>query len=202
MSSAIRCQFPHFGPMLGYAATARFRSSSTPITGGRYYEQMDWWNYVASIPGPRILVMEDADETPGSGAMVGEVHAVIAKALGCVGHVTNGVVRDLARVEKIGFHLFAGGTVVSHAYAHVVEFGIPVEIGGLKINPGDLLHGDRNGIHSIPLSIAAGVPDMVETISEQERKLIDFCRSPAFSLEALPEKLRETAANHTNGANQ
>ena len=188
---SVRCLFPQLGPMLGYAATARFRSSTPPISGRSYYDRMDWWSYVASLPAPRVLVIQDADHSPGTGALVGEMHAAIGQALGCVGHVTNGAVRDLPGVEALGFHLFAGSVAVSHSYAHIVEFGEPVEIGGLKISQGDLIHGDRHGVHVIPLSIAAEVPKMAADIQRRESELVGFCRSSRFSLEGLAQQLRD-----------
>ncbi len=97
---------------------------------------MDWWDYVASLPEPRVLVLQDCDHRAGVGAFVGEIHANIGSALKCVGCVTNGAVRDLTEVEALGFHLFSGSVSPSHSYAHIVEFGEPVEIGGLKISPG------------------------------------------------------------------
>ena len=81
-------------------------------------------------------MVEDADEHPGVGAFVGEVHANILKALGCVAYVTNGSVRDVPRVAATGFQLFASHLAVSHAYVHIVEFGQPVTVGGLVVNPG------------------------------------------------------------------
>jgi 4-hydroxy-4-methyl-2-oxoglutarate aldolase len=194
VSGSVHCQFPHFKPMAGYAATARMRSSTPPISERCYHDRMDWWNYVASLPEPRIMVIEDVDHLPGTGALVGELHAAIALALRCVGHVTNGAVRDLGAVESLGFHLFAGSVAVSHAYAHIVEFGQPVEIGGLEISPGDLVHGDRHGVHTIPLSIAAKIPEMVAEIKREESELLEFCRSPRFALEELPERLRRKFA--------
>ena len=109
------------------------------------------------FPKPRVIVLQDADHEPGLGAFVGEIHATIGLALNCVGCVTNGAVRDLPAVEATGFQLFARHVSVSHAYAHITEFGEPVEIDGLKISSGDLLFGDLHGVLSIPLSIAAQV---------------------------------------------
>jgi 4-hydroxy-4-methyl-2-oxoglutarate aldolase len=190
VSGSVRCQFPRLTPMLGYAATATMRSSTPPISELCYHDRMDWWSYLASIPEPRIMVVEDVDHVPGTGALVGEVHAAIAMALHCVGHVTNGAVRDLAAVKSLGFHLFAGSVAVSHAYAHIVEFGKPVEIGGLRISPGDLVHGDRHGVHTIPMSIASEIPKMAAEIRREESELLEFCRSSRFTLEELPERLR------------
>jgi 4-hydroxy-4-methyl-2-oxoglutarate aldolase len=131
--------------------------------------------------------LEDVDQMVGFGAFVGEIHANIAAALECVGCVTNGAVRDLGPIEALGFQLFAGGTSPSHAYSHIVDWGDPVEIGGLKIHPGDLVHGDRHGVHVVPMSIAADVPRVAEQLYREEKKLVDLCQSPHFSLEALSE---------------
>lgn len=187
----VRCQFPQFAPMAGYAATAHIRTARPPMTGNHcYYDRMDWWAYVATVAAPRILVLEDVDHPPGRGAFVGEIHAHIGMALDCAGCVTNGAVRDLPAVEALGFHLFAGSVAVSHAYAHIVDFGEPVEIGGLRIESGDLLHGDRHGVLSIPEEIAADIPAMASRIIAEERELIDFCRSAGFTLSELDKRIR------------
>jgi 4-hydroxy-4-methyl-2-oxoglutarate aldolase len=188
--TTLQCRFPDLGPMVGYAATGRIRTVSPPMSQRCYYDRMDWWSYLASIPQPRIMVLQDTDPKPGLGAFVGEIHATIGLALNCVGCVTNGAVRDLSAVEALGFHLFAGNASVSHSYAHIVEFGEPIEIDGLKISPGDLIHGDRHGILTVPRSIATEIPDAASRILQQERELIHFCRSPQFSLEELSERIK------------
>ena len=190
LSGVARCRFPKLPPMVGYAATARIRTASPPMSHRCYYDRMDWWNYVASLPQPRIMVLQDADHNPGLGAFVGEIHAAIGVALNCVGCVTNGAVRDLPAVEAMGFQMYANHTSVSHAYAHIEEFGEPVEIGGLKISSGDLLHGDRHGIVNIPLSVANQIPMLATEASAEELALIQFCRSPRFSLEELSERIQ------------
>jgi regulator of RNase E activity RraA len=192
VSCTAQCRFPALGPMVGFAATGTIRSMSPPMTQKCYYDRMDWWEYVASVPGPRILVLQDVDPKPGIGAFVGEIHASIGGALNCAGCVTNGSVRDLSAAEAMGFHLFSESVAVSHAYAHIVEFGEPVEIGGLKIQSGDLIHGDRHGVLTIPLSIAAKVPDEAAKIIHEEHQLIQFCASSEFSLDKLSERLKRS----------
>jgi 4-hydroxy-4-methyl-2-oxoglutarate aldolase len=191
VSGGMRCQFPHFPPMVGYAATARIRTAAPPMSHRCYYDRMDWWNYVASLPEPRIMVLQDADHEPGLGAFVGEVHAAIGLALNCIGAVTNGAVRDLPAVEAMGFQLFARKTSVSHAYAHIIEYGEPVEIGGLKIASGDLLHGDRHGVLTIPLSIVTEVALEAARIRQEELGLVQFCRSRHFSLPELADRVQK-----------
>jgi 4-hydroxy-4-methyl-2-oxoglutarate aldolase len=189
--AGIRSMFPHFAPMLGYAVTARIRCSTPPPVGHGYHDRTEWLTYMATIPAPRVVVIEDIDPKPGSGAYVGQVHACILRALGGVGMVTNGAVRDLPEVEASGYHLFAGNVAVSHAFAHMVDFGKPVEIGGLPIEPGDLILGDRHGVMTIPMEIAAEVPARAAMVIQRERKVIDLCESPSFSLEKLREVIRD-----------
>jgi regulator of RNase E activity RraA len=158
---------------------------------GYYYERTDWWNHILSIPAPRVVVIEDVDTPPGLGAFIGEVNANILLALECVGLVTNGSVRDLEHVQLTRLQMFAGSVSVSHAYAHVFDFGCPVELGGLKIRPGDLIHGDRHGIQTIPLEIAERVPAAAHEILHKRQRLIGLCRASDFSLEKLREAIQE-----------
>lgn len=193
MNSSVRCIFPAMGPRAGYAVTARIRSSSTPIAGRCYYDRPDWWTYVQSVPSPKFVAIQDIDHAPGLGALLGEIHANIFTALGCTALATNGAVRDLTGVEDAGLLVFAGNISVSHSYAHVVDYNLPIEIGGLAINPGDLLHGDRHGVVSIPFEIAADIPGEAARIVETERELIGYCRSSQFSAEGLTAKIQHVA---------
>jgi 4-hydroxy-4-methyl-2-oxoglutarate aldolase len=179
--SNIRCFFPYLRSMAGYAVTVKIRCSTLPPTGHHYIDRTDWWTRVLACPEPRIVVIEDVDNPPGAGAFLGEVHAQILRALGCVGAVTNGAVRDLPAVANIPFHFFAGSVAVSHAYAHIVEIGSGATIGGLKVSEGDLLHGDQHGLLSIPKKIAACIPAVAAKTAESERKLIALCRSGGFT---------------------
>ncbi len=181
----IQCMFKDLPPMLGYAATARLRTVEPPIAGGSYRDRTDWLNSILQLPPPRIVVLEDIDKPPGAGAFLGDTHAAILRALGCVGYVTNGAVRELPRVRAIGLQLFAGSVAVSHAYAHIFDFSAVVKVGGLEVHPGDLLHGDCHGLLAIPGEIASRIPAVVARLQEAEQKIIDFCRSPEFSVEKL-----------------
>ncbi|MGB2590889.1 MAG: RraA family protein [Candidatus Acidiferrum sp.] len=190
--SSIHCIFKDRLPTVGYAATARIRSTSPPMEGrGYYYERTDWWNHILSIPAPRVVVIEDVDTPAGLGAFIGEVNANILLALGCAGLVTNGSVRDLEQVRLTGLQMFAGSVSVSHAYAHVFDFGCPVEIGGLKIQPGDLIHGDRHGVQTVPLEIAEKVPAEAHNILHRRQRLIGICRASNFSVEKLRKAIQE-----------
>jgi 4-hydroxy-4-methyl-2-oxoglutarate aldolase len=186
----IRCMFEDFSPMVGYAATAQLRSGEPPIAGRIYMDRTDWWNSILEVPAPRIVVLEDLDEPPGVGAFLGGMHAAILRALGCVGYVTDGAVRELPRVRDQGLQLFAGNVAVSHAYAHIFDFGSKVKVGGLEVNPGDLLHGDRHGLLTVPKEIASEIPAAAAKLRQAEQKVIDFCRSQEFSVEKLRHVLK------------
>jgi 4-hydroxy-4-methyl-2-oxoglutarate aldolase len=185
MDATVRCLFPHLPPMLGYAATLKIRGSAPPTADSLYPDRTDWWDYIQSVPAPRVVVVQDIATQPGLGALIGAVHMNILRALHCVGAVTNGAVRSLPEAQDAGFHFFAGSVSVSHAYVHIVEIGTPVEIGGLKLRSGELLHGDLHGVQSIPLDIAARVPPVAARIAAWKQALIALCRSPEFSLEKL-----------------
>jgi 4-hydroxy-4-methyl-2-oxoglutarate aldolase len=200
-SSDIRCIFEDQPPMVGYAATARMRSSNPRMEAGKsydYYDRTDWWNNILSIPAPRVIVIEDVDDPPGTGALVGEVHANILLALGCVGVVTNGAVRDLPDIRPTEFQMFAGNVSVSHAYAHIFDFGSAIEVGGLEVRPGDLIHGDCHGVQTVPLDIASEVPEVAREIRQRRQHLIGLRRSSDFTLERLRQAIRDTAIHHSN----
>jgi len=189
--AGIRCLVPGSKPLVGYAMTARIKCSNPPKDGHAYADRTDWWNCVLSVPAPRIAVIQDVDEKPGTGSLIGEIHAAILMALGCTGVVTNGAVRDLPALEKSGFHVFAGSAAVSHAYAHIVEFCQPVEVGGLAVKPGDLLHADIHGVVSVPEGIAARVPEAAAKIAERESRVLALCRAGNLSLDALRAAVKD-----------
>ena len=114
----LTCRFPEREPILGYAMTLKVRSSLPPSKNKVFLESTEWWDVLLALPKPRILVIQDVDRMPGAGALVGEVHAAILKSLGCIGVVTNGAVRDVPAIGRLGFQMFSGSLSVSHAYSH------------------------------------------------------------------------------------
>lgn len=190
IQGAARAMFPAMPPVAGYAITGRIRTSAPPMSGRSYYQNPEWWEHVAAAPSPKIIALADMDTAPGAGALFGEIHARIAIALGCVGYVTNGAIRDVSALEALGFHCFAGSVSVSHAYAHLIEFGEPIEIGGMKISPGDLLHGDRHGVQRIPIRIASELPAATTKIQAHEAEIFRLCEQRDFSIDKLSAVLR------------
>ncbi|MEE8347370.1 MAG: RraA family protein, partial [Dehalococcoidia bacterium] len=142
MDSTIQCRFPELGVMAGYAVTAKIRARERPQQAPAPW---DMWGAMEEVPKPWIVVIEDLDYPDPTGSFWGEVNGSIYQGLGAIGTVTNGGVRDLPEVRATGFHFFSSCVLVSHAYIHLVEVGGPVSVGGLTVNPGDLLHGDEHG---------------------------------------------------------
>ncbi|MFO0908953.1 MAG: RraA family protein [Isosphaeraceae bacterium] len=178
----VRCMFPDFAPIVGYAVTSQ--TIAAPPTGDAGPDLApDYYRYVASQPGPKIAVGQDLDDPPGLGAQFGEVNATIHKKLGCVGHITDGCPRDLDEVRGLGFQMFGLNPCVSHAYVRLVSFGKPVVLAGVEIQPGDLIHADKHGVCLIPHSIAAKLADACREVDRLERPLLEICRESTFDLE-------------------
>lgn len=186
MNPEIKCIFPELGSLVGYAATGKL-VADRPATEEHEGLNHVMWKHILSMPAPRVVVIQDIDDPPAIGSLWGEVNCTIHKALGCVGTVTNGGVRDLTEVRTMGFHFFAAHVIPSHAYEHLVEVGKSVKVGGLTVRPGDLLHADQHGVAIIPHEIAAEVAARAHEVEQNERNVINFFRSPDFS----PEKMIE-----------
>jgi 4-hydroxy-4-methyl-2-oxoglutarate aldolase len=181
----VRCMFPELGVMVGYAATATIRAR-----GQGRGDPEKLWAHVRGTPAPRVVVVQDLDEPPAHGALWGEVNASVFQALGCVGAVTDGSVRDLNEARGIGFHFFARGAGVSHAYVRVESAGQPVQVGGLTIAPGDLIHADQHGVLLVPREIAAELPAAADRVIDREQTFLRWVRSPDFDPERLAEMRR------------
>jgi len=190
MGKTVINRLPKPKSMVGYAVTMR-SSLTPPVIGDSYPDRSDWWEKMATFPNPKILVIEDIEEYKGKGALAGATHASIFKALGCVGIVTDGALRDLKEMEEMGLHIFSGSVSPSHAYAHLVDVDVPVTVGGLTIRSGDLLHGDQYGIVSIPTKISHKVSARALNILKHKARIRDFCTAPEFSLEKLRVMVNE-----------
>ncbi|HUA58084.1 MAG TPA: RraA family protein [Verrucomicrobiae bacterium] len=190
------CRFPDLPPVVGYAVTGRIQTYMPPMTGRCYYDHFDWWQYLMTTQAPRFVVLRDIDSRPGFGALFGEMHAHICRAMNCTAFLTNGAVRDLGAVEPLGFQLYSGSVSVSHAYAHIVDYGEPVEIGGLIINPGDILHGDRHGVLSVPRDVLADLPKVASQIRTEEAELVELTQRGSLSVEALAKKIEKFSERH------
>jgi len=176
MDGRVRCNFPELAPLVGFAAPAAFRSDAPPADGDAYGGLEDQLNQFTALPGPPVVVFQDLDDPPVS-AVFGEVMCSTYKAFGSAGLVTNGGGRDLDQVRALGFPVFTGSTICAHGYCHLLHLGLPVRVGGLMVHQGDLLHGDANGVTSIPLDIAAEVAAIADEFVAAEALLLDYVKS-------------------------
>jgi regulator of RNase E activity RraA len=184
----VPCHTPEFGVMLGYAVTATANS----MAPGRARDRrglMRLFDAVAAAPKPSVLVIKEVGPKPTHSCFLGDVIATITTRLGAIGIVTDGGVRDLEGVKPLGYHVFAAGFVVAHGTFNIEEVGIPVEISGTTVKPGDLLHGDASGVTTIPLEIADALYAECLKVRERETALRDFATSRDFTLEALRRRL-------------
>jgi regulator of RNase E activity RraA len=184
MGPKIRPQFPDFGPMAGYAVTATIKASE-PAKAEGYVDRFEYYEFIQSLPAPRIMVIHDLDAPNPVGSFWGEVHGNLHRALGCIGVITDGGVRDLGPVRALRFHYFAAEVLVSHAHIHLVDFGKPVVVGGLEVKPGDLLFGDEHGVIQVPHALAKKTAALCYEVYQGERPIIDFYQSPDFTIEKL-----------------
>jgi 4-hydroxy-4-methyl-2-oxoglutarate aldolase len=190
MDERIAPCFPKLPPMVGYAVTATFRSGAKPRGGDVYAGLEKQVREIANLPGPKVVVFQDLDD-PAKAATFGEVMCSTYKAFGCVGLITSGAGRDLDQVEALDFPCFTGGTIASHGYCQIVETNIPVRVGGLWINPGDLLHGDRNGVCTIPLELAAATADGCVGLAEAEAVVLNYLKQPNPSADGFAAARQE-----------
>jgi regulator of RNase E activity RraA len=192
----LHCVFPNLPPMVGYARTATIRAKEPgSLTGDDYMQlRFKYFDYVASGPTPRISVIQDLDDfQAGYGSFWGEVNSNVHKALGCEGVVTNGSVRDLDMIAP-GFQLLAGVIAPSHAFVHLVHFDCEVNVHGMVVRSGDLIHADKHGAVVIPHNVADKVADALGLMSRREAIIIEVARSAGFSLEKLKAAFKKSAA--------
>jgi 4-hydroxy-4-methyl-2-oxoglutarate aldolase len=184
----LKCLFPEFGPMCGYAVTAH---AETVTLGAPKAEEafVELFEAVERSPKPAVVVMQEIGGDRDRATHAGEVMATIFTRLGAIGLVSDCGVRDLTAVRKIGFHYFARGAVASHAHYRIVRTGVPVEITGVTIRPGDMLHADENGLITVPESGRDRLQVLVETILSKERTLLDQVRTPGFTAAQLRGRL-------------
>jgi regulator of RNase E activity RraA len=175
MDGRIRAAFPEMAPMVGFAATATFRSAAVPQKGS-YVALEAQVEQFASLPGPSVVVFQDLDDPP-VGATFGEVMCSTYKAFGSAGLITSGGGRDLLQVKALGLPVFSGSTICSHAYCQTLDIGKPVRVGGLVVHTGDLLHGDANGVTNIPLELAAEVADVADEFVTAENHVLDYVKA-------------------------
>jgi regulator of RNase E activity RraA len=171
----IQACYPKLPPMVGYASTATFRSCAPSRAGDVYAGLPDQLASFAELPGPAVVVFQDLDN-PIASATFGEVMCTTYKAFGAAGLITSGAGRDLDQVEALAFPCFSNGTVCAHGYCQVIQINVPVHVGGVLVYPGDLIHGDRNGVTTIPNEIASAVAHGCPEFMAAEAVVLDYLK--------------------------
>jgi len=193
MDGRIKANFPQLPPMVGYATTATFRSAGPPRGEDVYAGMEGQLKELKNIPAPQVVVFQDLDD-PLAAATFGEVMCTVYKTFGCSGLVTSGAGRDLDQVEAIEFPVFTASSICAHGYCHILHTNLPVHVGGITIYPGDLLHGDRNGVTTIPLEIAKGVAEACKEFVAAEEIILGTLRAKGADFEAYAEARTECVA--------
>jgi regulator of RNase E activity RraA len=176
MDARVRACFPEIAPMVGYAATATFRAALGQTEATGYATLVEQVRSLEELPGPAVVVFQDLDD-PAAAATFGEVMCATYQRFGAAGLITSGAGRDLAQVRRLQFPVFTSGAICSHGYCHFPSLMTPVRVGGLAVRPGDLLHGDANGVTSIPLEIADEVSDVAAEFIAAEGIVLEFLKT-------------------------
>ena len=176
----VQALFPEMPPMVGMALTVTMTNTPGDIAGRENYWRM--YEALSQMPAPSVLVVQDVSGAPSRCALAGEVMATMAMRVGAVGMVTDGGLRDVHEVRRLGFGYFARYVVVSHGNFGVVDVGKPVTLDGQEVMTGDILHGDANGIVIVPRAVLESLPEAVEEVRTRERATMDFINGPEFTI--------------------
>jgi len=186
VGAQIRCLFPQLGVRVGYAVTV-LADSTTPRERPAMEKEWAIWQALEQSPKPVFLVIQNTGHRPSHACFLGEIMSNIALRLGAVAVLTDGGVRDIEQISGLGLQIYAAGLVASHGTFRIIDVNAPVRVDGVNIAPGDLLHGDANGVVTVPTEI---VPQLIEKCGpflERERAMIDYVKSRQFSVEGLRE---------------
>ncbi len=187
----LHCPFPDLPPMVAFARTVTIKAKDAFGMGDAGYIQrrLDYLDYVAAEPRPTVMVIEDLDDDPGYGAFWGEVQSNVHQALGCLGTITNGSVRDIPMIPP-GFQMLAGSIGPSHAYVHMVDYGGEVHVHGMTVRSNDLIHADRHGAVVVPADKIGEMKTALVGLAEREAKIIKAARAPDMTVEKLKAAIR------------
>ena len=184
--------------MVGYARTATISGLAPPNEEQSVIRarRLEYFRAMADGQGPTIAVVEDSDYPNCIAGWWGEVHVAVHKGLGMAGAVTNGVMRDLDVIDE-GFPILAGSVGPSHGFVHVESLGNPVNIMGLRVSQGDLVHADRHGALVIPENTIVKLADAIQTVIDNEAIILGPARQPDFTIEKLEEAWAKFEAART-----
>jgi regulator of RNase E activity RraA len=196
-----RDYMPQMGPMIGYAVTVVCKPSDPEPPRRNPELWKEYRAYLASVPGPKIVVVQDLDKPHFIGAFWGEVSSNFHRAFGCVGTIIDGAIRDTDEMTNAGFKAIAQHTVIGHAYSSPIGWDCEVEVFGCPVRPGDLIHADKHGFIVVPPEDQERLLDAVTFMDGNEcRTLIQAARSsagkrPEEILAAIDDAARQFGEN-------
>ncbi len=193
MDGRIKACFPEMPPMVGFAATATMRCSAPLGRDNSYSSMVTQVERFSELSGPPVVVFQDLDDPPAA-ATFGEIMCTTYQAFGAIGLITSGAGRDLDQVRALSFPVFTNNTICSHGYTTILHVHEPVHVGGIIIFPDDLIHGDCNGVTTIPRDIADELPDIAEEYVAAERIILDALHQDVPSVGRLKEARAEAYA--------
>lgn len=187
------CAHPVLPPVLGYARTARIRSMHKPA---RRQDSDGYYAYIAEGgPVPSIVLVQDIDPISGYGALWGEVNTNIHYGLGCRGVVTNGSIRDIPDSHP-EFQMLGGSVSPSHAWINIIDWGTPINVHGIEVADGDLVHADLHGAVVVPAQDAAAILEEAAKIAAREHIIIAAAKQPGFNMDKLRAAWKGMAEIH------
>lgn len=191
------CTRPQLKPVVAIARTATIRSTHPSDLDAAAAAALSdaYYAYIDEGPKPSVIVIQDIDHNRGYGAFWGEVNSAIHKGFGCVGLITDGGVRDLPEVAE-GFQMLAGRVIPSHAYVHIVDFARPVDVAGMRVADGDLIHADQHGAVVIPHAVAGQVRAAADQVIRREKVILEAARAPGFDIAKLRAARGKAAEIH------
>lgn len=189
--------YPDQAPMVGYVRTATIRAAFPPSETAQetMAKREAYFEYVAQAPMPAVMVIQDLDPTPGTGAFWGEVQTNVHKGLGVLGCVTNGSYRDVTDCAD-GFLILGGKVGPSHAHVHVVDFGTQVNVFGLLVQHNDIIHADRHGAVMVPHDTVKKIPEVVDLLQRREAVMLAAAKAPDFNIDKLKEAMKGAREIH------
>ncbi|OEE65097.1 acyl transferase [Enterovibrio norvegicus] len=183
---------PESPAIVGYAKTAMIAAlepSRLPVDEVRKL-RMDYYRYMSEAPFPSLAVIEDLDFPDAIGAFWGEINTNVHKGFGLSGVLTNGVMRDLGDLPD-EFLVLAGSVGPSHGFVHIESIGEPVNVFGLNVSHGDLIHADRHGAVVIPTDIIPLLADAIETLLRNEQIILKAAREEGFNFDRFEQAWAE-----------
>jgi len=186
----IKCIFPELGRMTGYAVTAQVETVTQTGPGGPA-GHIELYRLLETAPKPAIIVLQEIGGFGAFAAHCGEVMTTFFTRLGAIGLVSDCAVRDIPEVRALGFHYFARGICASHAYFRIVRCGLPVTVCGMPVQPGEILHGDENGLITVPNVDLDSLKNAVDSVRTSEKRIMDFVRGPEFTIDGFAAMVKE-----------